>query len=394
MFENLEVTPEASIKVIGVGGAGGNAINEMMRKNVQNVSFIAVNTDSQALKKSEAEIPVQIGMDTTQGLGCGAEPQQGYQSAMESIELIKSHLEGTNMLFIAAGMGGGTGTGASPVIAKLAKEMGILTVGVVTKPFGFEGKRRSVAADAGIQQLREHVDSLIVIENDKLKQTLPSGTSLMQALKEADNVLGSAVFAIAEVITASGLINVDFADVKTVMKSTGRALMGAGEGRGENRALDAAEKAIESPLLEDFDMKAAKGVLCTITHGMDFSIDEMTIIGDKVQSLASPDATVVIGTIPDSDMEDSCVVTVIATGIDGEVHTDAPIVKAQQKVITPTVVKASKESAPIMANEESTINIAARKTTDEKQVIPEQLIHEDSNKNKEGMFKMPSFLRN
>ncbi|MFD3303768.1 cell division protein FtsZ [Alteromonas macleodii] len=325
MFENLDVSPEATIKVVGVGGAGGNAINEMMRRHLQNVTFIALNTDAQALKKSEADIPVQIGQERTRGYGCGADPTEGYNAAMESEDLIRSQLEGTDMLFIACGMGGGTGTGASPVVAKIANEMGILTVGVVTKPFEFEGKKRMVAAEAGIHHLREYVDSLIVIENNNLVKKLPAGTSLMQAFTEADSVLCSAVYAIAEVITASGLINVDFADVKTVMKSTGRALMGAGEGEGENRAEIAAERAIDSPLLEDFEMKAAKGILCTITHGLDFTIDEMTAIGDKVQNLASPDATVVIGTIPNSDMEDKCVVTVIATGIDHESDTESPV---------------------------------------------------------------------
>ena len=325
MFENLDVSPEATIKVVGVGGAGGNAINEMMRRHLQNVTFIALNTDAQALKKSEADIPVQIGQERTRGYGCGADPTEGYNAAMESEDLIRSQLEGTDMLFIACGMGGGTGTGASPVVAKIANEMGILTVGVVTKPFEFEGKKRMVAAEAGIHHLREYVDSLIVIENNNLIKKLPAGTSLMRAFTEADSVLCSAVYAIAEVITASGLINVDFADVKTVMKSTGRALMGAGEGEGENRAGIAAERAIDSPLLEDFEMKAAKGILCTITHGLDFTIDEMTAIGDKVQNLASPDATVVIGTIPNSDMEDKCVVTVIATGIDHESDTESPV---------------------------------------------------------------------
>ena len=334
MFENLDVSPEATIKVVGVGGAGGNAINEMMRQELRNVTFIALNTDAQALKKSEADIAVQIGQATTNGYGCGAEPSQGSESALESEELIRSHLEGTDMLFIACGMGGGTGTGASPVVAKIAKELNILTVAVVTKPFTFEGKKRMIAAEAGIEHLKNSVDSIIIIENDNLKDKLPKGTTLLNSFNEANKVLCSAVYAIAEVITASGMINVDFADVKTVMKSTGRALMGAGEGSGENKAEQASERAIESPLLEDFEMKAAKGILCTITHGLDFTIDEMSIIGDKVQSLASPDATVVIGTIPNPDMEDRCVVTVIATGIDGEVKEEYPAFDIAKKMRT------------------------------------------------------------
>lgn len=325
MFNDLQQTPEAVIKVVGIGGAGGNALNAMVRSGIQNVGFLAVNTDAQALKNSEADTVLQIGIETTKGYGCGTDPQSGYNSALESKDTIRENLLGTDMLFIAAGMGGGTGTGAAPVIAQVAKELGILTVAVVTKPFSFEGNRRARAADMGILHLRESVDSLIVIENMKLATVLPSGTPMMKAFAEADNVLCNAVSAIAKVITTSGLVNVDFADVVTVMKCTGRALMGSGEGSGENRAEIAADKAIHSPLLENFEMKAAKGILCTITHGTDFSIEELTTVGAKVQSLASPDATIVIGTIPDHDLDDKCIVTVIATGIDA----DSPMISEQ-----------------------------------------------------------------
>lgn len=317
MFEDLGLSPDAVIKVFGVGGAGCNAVNEMIRRNDTSVEYVAINSDAQALKTSSASTVIQIGGETSQGLGCGAEPEQGAKAAIESIEAIKAELEGVHMLFIAAGMGGGTGTGASPVIADMARQMGILTVAVVTKPFSFEGNKRTNAASAGIHALKQHVDSLIVVENSKLITMLPKGTTLIESLREADSVLCNAVFSIAELITTTGLMNVDFADVRTVMRCKGRALMGVGQGAGENRAIEAAEQAIECPLLEEFEMNAAKGFLCTITHGLDFGIEEMGIIGEKVQQLASPDAVVVIGTVTDPDMGDRCGVTVIATGLEG-----------------------------------------------------------------------------
>lgn len=317
MFNDLDLSPEAVIKVFGVGGAGCNAVNEMIRRNDTSVEYVAINSDAQALKSSSANTVIQIGLETSAGLGCGAEPEQGAKSAIESAEDIKAQLEGVNMLFIAAGMGGGTGTGASPIIADMARQLGILTVAVVTKPFSFEGKKRTSAASAGIHALKQHVDSLIVVENSKLITMLPKGTTLIDSLREADSVLCNAVFSIAELITTTGLMNVDFADVRTVMKCKGRALMGVGEGSGENRAIEAAEQAIECPLLEEFEMNAAKGFLCTITHGLDFGIEEMSIIGEKVQQLASPEAIVVIGTVTDPDMGERCGVTVIATGLEG-----------------------------------------------------------------------------
>lgn len=418
MFENLETSPEAVIKVVGIGGAGGNAVNEMMRRGLKNVSFLALNTDAQALKKSEAEIPVQIGQEATNGYGAGANPKVGYEAAVESEDLIRSHLEGTDMLFIACGLGGGTGTGASPVVARIASEMDILTVAVVTKPFSFEGKKRMNAAEAGLNGLREYVKSMIVIDNNKLREMLPAKTSFLQALKEADNVLSSAVYTISEVITASGLINVDFADVKTVMESHGRALMGAGEATGENRAEQAASKAIESPLLEDFEMKAAKGILCTITHGMDFSIDEMTVIGDKVQSLASNDATVVIGTIPDPEMDERCVVTVIATGIDGEaealqtaqvVNTQAqttkktehvPVSPSKPLVTTPVTAQPVSQNVSEVVRKQPAVQMAAparAETATENSTIGAEKVTgaevPTKAKKQGGLFSIPEFLK-
>jgi cell division protein FtsZ len=322
MFESLSEEASAKIVVIGVGGGGGNAVNSMMLKNIKGVEFIVVNTDSQALKDSQVENKFQIGSLRTKGLGCGAVPLVGYESAMESRDEIKSHLEGADMLFITAGMGGGTGTGASPVIAGIAKELGILTVGVVTKPFSFEGKKKAHAAEQGIMALKQSVDSIIIIENTKLLEAMPKTTSLLKAFERVNEVLSDAVFSIAKIITSNGLVNVDFADVSTVMRCTGRALMGAGEGDGENRAVEATAMAIECPLLEDFDMRQAKGVLCTISHGVDFQIGELEAVGQEIHKLASDDATVVIGTIFESEYEDRVVVTVIATGIDAKDEQD------------------------------------------------------------------------
>ena len=313
--ENYQVSQDAKILIVGVGGAGGNALNTMIRRGIGNVTHLAINTDSQALASSESENTLNIGMEATRGYGAGTNPQVGYNSAIESAESIRQALEGVDMLFIAAGMGGGTGTGASPVVAEIAKSMGILTVAVVTKPFTFEGAKRMAAAKIGIASLKKHVDSLIVIDNQKLLKALPKNTSLPDAFSQADGVLAGAVDAISKVITSTGLVNVDFADVRTVMESNGRALMGVGEGQGEDRALVAAEAAIHSPLLEDFEITAAKGILCTITHGPDFGIDELATVGERIHQLAAPDANIVLGTIPDYNIESRCVVTVIATGI-------------------------------------------------------------------------------
>src|SRR5690606_24137860 len=294
MFELMENhSEEAVIKVIGVGGGGGNAVEYMVASNIEGVEFVAANTDAQALRNSSANITLQLGANVTKGLGAGANPEIGRRSAEEDRETIKKTLQGADMIFIAAGMGGGTGTGAAPIVAEVARELGILTVAVVTKPFPFEGKKRTAFADEGILELSKHVDSLITIPNDKLLKVLGKGTSLLDAFKAANNVLLGAVQGIAELITRPGLINVDFADVRTVMSEMGTAMMGSGRASGPDRAEEAAEQAISSPLLEDIDLSGAKGILVNITAGLDISIEEFETVGNAVKAFASENATVV-----------------------------------------------------------------------------------------------------
>lgn len=315
MFEPMELTNDAVIKVIGVGGGGGNAVEHMVRERIEGVEFFAVNTDAQALRKTAVGQTIQIGNNITKGLGAGANPEVGRNSAEEDREALRSALEGADMVFIAAGMGGGTGTGAAPVVAEVAKELGILTVAVVTKPFNFEGKKRMAFAEQGIAELSKHVDSLITIPNDKLLKVLGRGISLLDAFGAANDVLKGAVQGIAELITRPGLMNVDFADVRTVMSEMGYAMMGSGVACGEDRAEEAAEMAISSPLLEDIDLSGARGVLVNITAGFDLRLDEFETVGNTIRAFASDNATVVIGTSLDPEMNDELRVTVVATGI-------------------------------------------------------------------------------
>jgi len=315
MFEPMELTNDAVIKVIGVGGGGGNAVEHMVRERIEGVEFFAVNTDAQALRKTAVGQTIQIGNNITKGLGAGANPEVGRNSAEEDREALRSALEGADMVFIAAGMGGGTGTGAAPVVAEVAKDLGILTVAVVTKPFNFEGKKRMAFAEQGIAELSKHVDSLITIPNDKLLKVLGRGISLLDAFGAANDVLKGAVQGIAELITRPGLMNVDFADVRTVMSEMGYAMMGSGVACGEDRAEEAAEMAISSPLLEDIDLSGARGVLVNITAGFDLRLDEFETVGNTIRAFASDNATVVIGTSLDPEMNDELGVTVVATGI-------------------------------------------------------------------------------
>lgn len=316
MFELVEnYTPSAEIKVIGVGGGGGNAVLQMIDANIDGVEFIAVNTDAQALRGFKGCTVLQIGSSVTKGLGAGANPEVGRQAALEDRDRIIEIIDGADMVFITAGMGGGTGTGAAPVIAQAAKELGILTVAVVTKPFHFEAKRRMAIAEAGIEELSRYVDSLITIPNSKLPEVLGEDALLLNAFKAANDVLQGAVQGIAELITRQGLINVDFADVRTVMSEMGMAVMGAGKAKGEDRAIMAVQAAIGSPLLEEVNLQGALGVLVNITAGMNLTMREFEEIGTAISALASDDATVVIGTVIDPEMGDEIRVTVVATGL-------------------------------------------------------------------------------
>ncbi len=316
MFELMDAySQSAVIKVIGVGGGGGNAVAHMITSGIEGVDFMCINTDSQALKHSKVKTALQIGCNITKGLGAGADPEVGRQAAMEDRDRIIELVEGCDMLFITAGMGGGTGTGAAPVVAQVAKELGILTVAVVTKPFEMEGGKRSLVAEHGIAELGKYCDSLITIPNQKLLTVLGPQTTLLDAFKSANQVLQGAVQGIAELITRPGLINVDFADVRTVMAETGMAMMGSGAASGEGRAREAAEAAVSSPLLEDINLAGAHGILVNVTAGMDLSIGEFQEVGNIVKQFASEDATVVVGTVIDPELTNQVRVTVVATGL-------------------------------------------------------------------------------
>ena len=330
MVEPMELTNDAVIKVIGVGGGGGNAVEHMVRERIEGVEFFAVNTDAQALRKTAVGQTIQIGSGITKGLGAGANPEVGRNAADEDREALRAALDGADMVFIAAGMGGGTGTGAAPVVAEVAKDLGILTVAVVTKPFNFEGKKRMAFAEQGITELSKHVDSLITIPNDKLLKVLGRGISLLDAFGAANDVLKGAVQGIAELITRPGLMNVDFADVRTVMSEMGYAMMGSGVASGEDRAEEAAEMAISSPLLEDIDLSGARGVLVNITAGFDLRLDEFETVGNTIRAFASDNATVVIGTSLDPDMNDELRVTVVATGIGMDKRPEITLVTNKQ----------------------------------------------------------------
>ena len=330
MYELVDNVPQSAIiKVIGVGGGGGNAVSHMLSSEIDGVEFICANTDAQALRGMEARSVVQLGAQITKGLGAGANPNVGREAAIEDREQIESILQGADMVFITAGMGGGTGTGAAPIVAEVAREMGILTVAVVTKPFPFEGRKRMAIAEQGLKELAEHVDSLITIPNEKLLPVLGKNCSLLTAFSTANDVLLGAVQGIADLITRPGMINVDFADVRTVMSEMGMAMMGTGVARGEDRAREAAEAAVRSPLLEDVDLRGAKGILVNITAGLDMNLGEFSEVGNTIEEFASDNATVVIGTVIDPELSDELKVTVVATGLGyGYTQQIEPTVKA------------------------------------------------------------------
>ncbi|HAF1273373.1 TPA: cell division protein FtsZ [Salmonella enterica subsp. enterica serovar Heidelberg] len=355
MFEPMELTNDAVIKVIGVGGGGGNAVEHMVRERIEGVEFFAVNTDAQALRKTAVGQTIQIGSGITKGLGAGANPEVGRNAADEDREALRAALEGADMVFIAAGMGGGTGTGAAPVVAEVAKDLGILTVAVVTKPFNFEGKKRMAFAEQGITELSKHVDSLITIPNDKLLKVLGRGISLLDAFGAANDVLKGAVQGIAELITRPGLMNVDFADVRTVMSEMGYAMMGSGVASGEDRAEEAAEMAISSPLLEDIDLSGARGVLVNITAGFDLRLDEFETVGNTIRAFASDNATVVIGTSLDPDMNDELRVTVVATGIGMDKRPEITLVTNKQ-VQQPVLDRYQQHGMAPLTQEQKTVS--------------------------------------
>ena len=331
MIFEFEETPvqNARMKVIGVGGAGGNAVNRMVDEDLEGVEFISANTDAQALKNSRSQITIQLGKKLTRGLGAGARPEIGRQAISESEEEVRKALDGADLVFITAGMGGGTGTGAAPLIGDIARELGALTIGVVTRPFSFEGKKRMRQADLGLAELRRAVDTMIVVPNDRILSVVGKGTTFKDALKRADEVLLHATQGISDLIRVTGEVNVDFADVRTIMACRGPALMGSGFGEGENRAQEAAQEAISSPLLDDVSIRGAQGVLINITGGMDLAIDEVTQVSSIIQEEAGEDAEIIFGAVHDPELEGKIRVTVIATGFDRSEASrhDVPVIR-------------------------------------------------------------------
>ncbi len=340
MIFEFEETPiqNARMKVVGVGGAGGNAVNRMIDEDLEGVEFISMNTDAQALKGSRAQLTLQIGKKLTRGLGAGARPEIGRQALSESEDEVRRALDGADLVFVTAGMGGGTGTGAAPIVAQIAHDMGALTIGVVTRPFSFEGKKRERQAQQGLTELRRSVDSMIVVPNDRLLSVVPKGTSFRDALKKADEVLLHATQGISDLIRVSGEVNVDFADVRTIMASRGPALMGSGFGEGDNRSQEAAQEAISSPLLDEVSIQGARGVLINITGGLDLGIDEVTQISSIIQEEAGDEAEIIFGAVHDPDLEGKVRVTVIATGFDA---------KDEEKVIRPDFRRPRPQAQPL-----------------------------------------------
>ncbi|HEV3049077.1 MAG TPA: cell division protein FtsZ, partial [Longimicrobium sp.] len=336
VFEYDETsTQNARMKVVGVGGGGGNAVNRMIEEDLEGVDFISVNTDAQVLKLSKADVRIQIGQKLTRGLGAGARPEVGAQALEENRDEMRRALEGADLVFITAGMGGGTGTGAAPLIAEMAREMGALTIAIVTKPFMFEGKKRMKQAEQGLAELKRAADTMIVVPNERLLAVVGKGTSFKDALKKADEVLLHATQGISDLIRVTGEVNVDFADVRTVMSNRGAALMGTGFGRGENRAMEAAQEAISSPLLDNISISGAAGVLINITGGMDLAIDEVTTISSIIQETAGDDAEIIFGAVHDPSMKEEVRVTVIATGFDRDTSPQAVRVERMDNVIRP-----------------------------------------------------------
>ena len=393
MFELVDQTPQSAvIKVIGVGGGGGNAVNHMAANKIEGIEFICANTDAQALRGISASIVLQLGASVTKGLGAGTNPEVGRKAAEEDRERIAEVLQGTDMLFITTGMGGGTGTGAAPVIAQVAKEMGILTVAVVTRPFPFEGPQRLRIAEEGIRELGEFVDSLITIPNEKLLTILGKDASLLSAFAKADDVLAGAVRGISDIIKRPGMINVDFADVKTVMSEMGMAMMGTGSASGVNRAQEATEEAVRNPLLEDVNLNGARGILVNITAGPDLTLGEYAEVGSIIETFASSDAMVKVGTVIDPDMRDELHVTVVATGLDARI--DKPV-----KVVDNTPAKAASSAMSVMAplideeTQEADYNQYDRPTVQRRASSSTVTASKPNNQEEMDYLDIPAFLR-
>ena len=375
--ENNELT--AKIKVIGVGGGGGNAINTMIAAGLSGTDFIVANTDAQALKASASNIKIQLGEQITRGLGAGANPEIGKKSALEDREKIKEILEGSDMVFITAGLGGGTGTGAAPVIAQIAKEVGALTVAVVTKPFIFEGNRRMKQADEGLRELRAVVDTVITIPNQRLLAVAGKSTSMLDAFKKVDEVLLQAVKGISDLINVHGLINVDFADVKTIMSEMGMALMGTGIAEGENKALEAAQKAISSPLLEDIKIEGARGLLINVAGGRDMSIFEVNEAAERIKSEAHPDANIIFGAVIDDTLGDRMMVTVIATGLGGEA-----------RPVSLVSINGSGALPPVQINDDNTEN---KPFPESKTIYIDRFSDKEEEDYESERYDIPTFMR-
>jgi cell division protein FtsZ len=391
MFEIVDnVAQSAVIKVIGVGGGGGNAVQHMIKNTIDGVEFICANTDAQALEKMDTKLNLQLGGGTTKGLGAGANPEIGRQAALEDRDRIREVISGADMVFITAGMGGGTGTGAAPVVAEIANEMGILTVAVITKPFPFEGRKRMAIAEAGIRELAENVDSLITIPNEKLMDVLGKGSTLLDAFRAANDVLLGAVKGIADLIMRPGMINVDFADVSTVMSEMGMAMMGTGYARGENRAVEAAEAAIRSPLLEDINLQGARGILINITAGEDLTLGEFSEVGDTISEFASDQAIVVVGTVIDPSLKDELTVTVVATGLGGmQIEKPTKVVDNTVKTTRTADFHNLDKPAVLRKKEASRIKAEAEEGRHERQPLP-KAVGADTDMD---FLDIPAFLR-
>ncbi len=384
MFELMDnVDNGAVIKVVGVGGGGGNAVMNMLESGIEGVEYICANTDAQALQGSGIKTVLQLGTALTKGLGAGANPDVGREAALEDRERIKELIVGSDMLFITAGMGGGTGTGAAPVVAEIAKDLGILTVAVVTKPFPFEGPKRMKAADMGIAELGKHVDSLITIPNQRLLTSLGKNVSLLDAFKAANNVLLNAVQGIAELITRPGLINVDFADVRTTMSGMGVSMMGTGRAQGDERAAKAAQAAISSPLLEDVCLDGARGILVNITAGLDMGIHEFEEVGEVIREFASDEATVVVGTVIDPEMSDEVRVTLVATGLEDDSISTSSAAKQAEARSRPAL-------RPVQIEE----NIPQKIAVGEGRANSGRGVYEQRTGYESGVLDIPAFLRN